>query len=66
MPGVCRCCFVAVSGSRAGLDCENAMAQLDMNICAHEDFEAADAELNAVWKEARNGSARSSTPSYAG
>ena len=35
------------------IDCENAVAQQDMNICAHQDFEAADAELNAVWKKAR-------------
>ena len=31
-------------------DCENAMTQLDMNICAHKDYEAADAELNIQWK----------------
>lgn len=35
------------------VDCNNAMAQQDMNYCAEKDFEAADAELNAVWKEAR-------------
>jgi uncharacterized protein YecT (DUF1311 family) len=35
------------------IDCSNAMAQLEMNHCAWKDFEAADAELNAVWKEAR-------------
>jgi uncharacterized protein YecT (DUF1311 family) len=29
------------------------MAQQVMNICAYRDFEAADAELNAVWKQAR-------------
>ena len=29
------------------------MAQQVMNICAYKDYEAADAELNAVWKEAR-------------
>ena len=37
------------------IDCENAMAQQDMNACAAKDYEAADAELNAVWKEARGG-----------
>ena len=36
------------------IDCENAMAQQDMNACAAKDYEAADAELNAVWKEARS------------
>ena len=34
-------------------DCKNQITQLDMNICAHLDFETADKELNAVWKEAR-------------
>jgi uncharacterized protein YecT (DUF1311 family) len=29
------------------------MAQQDMTICAGRDYDAADAELNAVWKEAR-------------
>ena len=35
------------------VDCANTMAQTEMNICAERDFEAADAELNAVWKAAR-------------
>jgi uncharacterized protein YecT (DUF1311 family) len=35
------------------INCNNAMAQQEMNYCAAKDFEAADAELNAVWKEAR-------------
>src|SRR5215204_5927864 len=35
------------------IDCSNQMAQQVMNICAARDYEAADAELNAVWKEAR-------------
>jgi uncharacterized protein YecT (DUF1311 family) len=35
------------------VDCNNAMAQIEMNICSEQDFEAADAELNAVWKDAR-------------
>lgn len=30
-------------------DCENPMTQLDMNICAGEDFSQADAALNAVY-----------------
>jgi len=33
-------------------DCNNAMTQLDMNQCANMDFQAADAELNAVYKKA--------------
>jgi uncharacterized protein YecT (DUF1311 family) len=35
------------------VDCANAMAQQDMNFCAAKDYEAADAEMNAVWKDAR-------------
>lgn len=35
------------------IDCSNAMAQQEMNYCAAKDLEAADTELNAVWKEAR-------------
>ncbi len=31
------------------IDCENAMTQMEMNYCAHEDFKAADARLNAQW-----------------
>jgi uncharacterized protein YecT (DUF1311 family) len=34
------------------IDCENAMAQQEMNYCAGKDFETADAELNAVYKQA--------------
>ncbi len=33
------------------LDCENAMTQADMNQCAFEDYQVADAELNAQWKK---------------
>ena len=47
--------FAAASPAAAQdeIDCDNAMAQQDMNACAAKDYEAADAELNAVWKEAR-------------
>lgn len=34
------------------IDCDNATTQSDMNQCAQMFYEAADAELNAVWKEA--------------
>jgi len=34
------------------VDCANAMAQHDLNQCAYMDFEKADKELNAVYKEA--------------
>jgi len=47
--------FVTASpaGAEDEIDCNNAMAQQDMNVCEAKDYEAADAELNAVWKEAR-------------
>jgi uncharacterized protein YecT (DUF1311 family) len=35
------------------IDCANAMAQIEINMCAYQDFEKADAELNAVWKQAK-------------
>jgi uncharacterized protein YecT (DUF1311 family) len=34
------------------VDCENAMAQQDMNYCAEMDFRKSDAELNRVYKKA--------------
>jgi uncharacterized protein YecT (DUF1311 family) len=34
-------------------DCKNPETQFDMNACAELDHEAADKELNAVWKQAR-------------
>ena len=34
------------------IDCANAQTQYDMNQCAYMDFEKADRELNAVYKEA--------------
>jgi len=39
--------------TQENVDCTDPQAQQDMNICAYQDFEAADAELNAAWKEAR-------------
>jgi uncharacterized protein YecT (DUF1311 family) len=34
------------------VDCANAVTQADMNQCAYQDYEKADKELNAVWKQA--------------
>ncbi len=34
-------------------DCKDPQTQADMNTCAALDYEAADKELNAVWKQAR-------------
>lgn len=33
------------------VDCGNATTQADMNICANEEYEAADTELNTVYKQ---------------
>lgn len=33
-------------------DCAEAMTQSDMNACIYADWQAADAELSAAWKEA--------------
>jgi uncharacterized protein YecT (DUF1311 family) len=48
-------CLVASASAFAEdkIDCANAMAQMEMNMCAYQDFERADAELNAVWKQAK-------------
>jgi len=32
------------------VDCDNAMAQPDLNACAYQEYERADAALNAQWK----------------
>lgn len=34
------------------VDCANAVTQMDMNQCAYDDWEAADTQLNAVYKQA--------------
>ncbi len=45
--------FYAVSANAQDYNCKNAeeLPQQGMNFCAFKDFEAADAELNLVWKE---------------
>lgn len=35
------------------VDCAKAYTQFDMNVCADQDYKAADAELNAAWTEAK-------------
>ncbi|MCO5080295.1 MAG: lysozyme inhibitor LprI family protein [Rhizobiaceae bacterium] len=50
-------CLLAIAATPAAaqedLDCENAMAQVELNMCADQDYRKADAELNKIWKEAR-------------
>jgi uncharacterized protein YecT (DUF1311 family) len=32
------------------IDCDNAMAQIELNACAYKEYERADAAMNAQWK----------------
>ena len=41
--------MMAAAQDRA-VDCDNAMAQPDLNACAYQEYERADAALNAQWK----------------
>lgn len=48
-------CVLLFEGSASGqddpkIDCEEPLTQFDINVCSQEDFDAADAELNEVWK----------------
>jgi len=51
-----RLCLVlactALPAAAQEVDCANAMAQMELNQCAYQDWEAADAELNAAYKDA--------------
>ncbi|MDK1388950.1 hypothetical protein ILFOPFJJ_00989 [Ensifer psoraleae] len=42
----------AVAQEQPTVDCQNAVTQTDMNICAGQDYDRADAELNKVYKQA--------------
>lgn len=41
---------ILAAGAASGLDCENAITQLDMNRCAGIEYQQADDALNAQWK----------------
>lgn len=43
------CCAAPLGAQETVLDCENAMTQRDMNTCAYQDYQAADAALNDVY-----------------
>jgi uncharacterized protein YecT (DUF1311 family) len=45
----------ALADEADGIDCNNAMTQQDMNICADKDYRAADAVLNATYRKAMAG-----------
>lgn len=42
----------AHAGGKEKIDCENASATAELNWCAEQEFDAADAELNKVYAEA--------------
>lgn len=44
--------FAAAQDDEPEVDCENATTQMEMNICAGRDYQAADDELNAVYRKA--------------
>ena len=44
------------------VDCKNPQTQMAMNMCAGQDYQAADEELNTVWAELRE--ARQDRPSW--
>jgi uncharacterized protein YecT (DUF1311 family) len=50
MAGLMALAPLAQAQEERQVDCENAMTQSDMNFCANKDYEAADAELNTVYK----------------
>ena len=45
-------CCLAVPVASQDVDCATAMAQVDLNTCAYQDWERADADLNAAYKRA--------------
>ena len=51
--------LLAATGPARAQDCSEPMDQQTMNLCAYKDWQAADAELNAVWKQAMEMARRS-------
>ena len=45
-------CLLGTTATAQEIDCANAMAQMDLNQCAYQDWEAADADLNTAYKTA--------------
>jgi uncharacterized protein YecT (DUF1311 family) len=43
--------LVLVSASAADIDCNNAMDQSSMNMCADKDYQAADKKLNEIYRK---------------
>lgn len=44
-------CFLAFPSAAQDIDCATAMAQMELNQCAYQDWEEADIRLNAVYKQ---------------
>lgn len=44
---------LALPASAQGVDCDNAQTQMEMTFCAEQDWQAADADLNAAYAAAR-------------
>ena len=42
-------CLLAAPAAAQEVDCANAMAQMDLNQCAYDDWNAADADLNLAY-----------------
>ncbi len=40
----------ATAGEADGIDCNHAITQIDMDMCAHKDYQAADKKLNDVYR----------------
>ncbi len=57
--GLCAAVLLAAGAAHADsnppVDCKNAVAQTDMNICADKDYRAADKLLNAAYAKAMAG-----------
>ena len=41
--------LLAAAAADPAVDCENAMAQPDLNTCAYQEYERADAAMNVQW-----------------
>ena len=41
---------LAAAAQEPEIDCDNAMAQFELNACAYKEYERADAAMNAQWK----------------
>ena len=45
--------LVLLAAAQAG-SCADAVTQTDLNLCSAKEYEAADAELNAAWRDLRD------------